>query len=154
MKIVFLLIILLISSNALGTVKKSDKFKNMYTCFNIKQVEASVEYDKVQWISEDYINVCELGLRITSLPHSYSYLTRNWRSPGYCKKFMKEWEKLKKESKKICIAAYLSYPEKRKYKGREILEQSGFWEVIKSENWCHTYFVGNCRGILNSTESF
>jgi|GEM_PF-2368735 hypothetical protein len=154
MKTVFLLITFIISLNASGETKESDKFKNMYTCFDIKQVEASVEYDNVQWINEDKIDVCELGFRISSSPYSYSYLTRNWRSPLYCNKFMKEWKKLKKGNEKICIAAYLSSTGKRKYKGKEILEQSGFWEVIKTENWCHTYFVGNCQGIPNSTESF
>lgn len=154
MKIIFLLITLLISLSTLGTEKKLDKFKNMYTCFDIKRIEVSVEYDRVQWISEDFVDVCELSLRVNSSPHAYSYLTRNWRSPAYCKKFMKDWKKLKKGNKKICIAAYLSSPEKRKYKGKEISEQSGFWEVIKNENWCHTYFMGNCKEIPNSTESF
>ncbi len=154
MKTVFSFITFIVCLSVSKETKEPDKFKDMYTCFDIKQVEAIVEYDNVQWISEEGVDVCDLGFRISSSPHSYSYSTRNWRSPLYCKKFMKEWEKLKKGNEKVCIAAYLFSPEKRKYKGNEISEKSGFWEVIMTENWCHTYFKGNCLGIPNSTESF
>lgn len=153
MKIILLLVSLFTSLITLANAN-SDSLKDAYSCFDIKQVKADVDYDRVQWNSKKFINVCELGFRITSITPHYLYLTRNWRSPAYCKKFIREWEKLKKENRTVCIAAYLSYPEKKKYQGKEILEQSGFWEVIKSENWCHTYFVGNCQGIPNSTESF
>jgi hypothetical protein len=132
----------------------NNKFKDAYNCFEIRQVKVDVEYDRVQRNSKKFNDVCELGLRITSTSPNYSYITRNWRTPAYCKKFMSEWEKLKKENRTICIAAYLSYPEKKKYQDKEILEQSGFWEVIKSENWCHTYFSGNCQEIVHRTESF
>ncbi len=153
MKTTLFLINLFYCLNALADTN-SDKFKDAYTCFDIRQVKADVEYDRVQWNSKKFINVCELGFRITSTTPNYLYLTRNWRTPGYCREFIREWKKLEKENKTVCIAAYLSYPEKKKYQDKEILEQSGFWEVIKSENWCHTYFSGNCQKIAQSTESF
>ncbi len=129
--------------------------KEMYACFRMKEIKVNVDYDRIQWSpSESFTDVCLFGLRVFSGNEQYTYLTRRWRSPAYCKKFMKEWGKLKKENKTVCIAAYLSAPEKVKYQGKEVLEKSGFWEVIKSENWCHTYFMGNCQGIPNSVESF
>ena len=140
MKTMLLLFTLFISSSLIAG-ENDNEFKikdEMFVCFNIKEIEINLEYDRIQWSpNESFTYVCSFSLHVSSN-----------------KKFMKEWKELKKESKKVCIAAYLSYPEKAKYKGKEVLEQSGFWEEIKSNNWCHTYFGGNCRGITRRTESF
>jgi hypothetical protein len=157
MKTILLLFTLFISSSlTAGENDNEFKIKNeMFVCFNIKEIKINLEYDRIQWSpNESFTYVCSFSLHVSSNNVYFQYLTRRWRSPAYCKKFMKEWKELKKENKKVCIAAYISYPEKAKYKGKEVWEQSGFWEEIKSNNWCHTYFGGNCRGITRRTESF
>jgi hypothetical protein len=157
MKLTFLLTILLIYLNVLADENK-DEFKiidEMYRCFNIKKVAINLEYDRIQWsLNEGFTDVCLFSFHVSSNNIYYQYLNRRWRSPLYCKKFMDEWSNLKKEDRKICIAAYLSDPEKIKHKGKDLLKQSGYWEVVKSEKWCHSYFMGNCEGIVNSKVSF
>lgn len=156
MMTILISMILFFSLNSLAGGKKNEEFtKEMYTCFNIREIEVNVEYDRIQWSpNEKFTDVCIFGLHISSNDLHYHYSTRRWRSPAYCKKFIKEWKELKKGKRKVCISSYLSSPEKTKYKGKEVLEQSGFWEEIKSGNWCHTYFVGNCQGITHRSESF
>lgn len=135
-------------------LKADDIPEKTFKCFNHRLVEIDLEYDKLVEDNNSFVNVCDIGLTVTSINLRYRYLTRNWRSPAYCNKFKKDWDALKKENRRICIASYLTLPEKKIINGKEILESNGFWEVIKSENWCHTYFTGNCKGIKNSTESF
>jgi hypothetical protein len=151
-------LISLITSLSLYTFGDDQDFsiqEEMFNCFKIDEIRINLEYEDIQWSPrEKFSRVCSFSFHIISHNIYYQYLTRRWRSPSYCKKFFVEWENLKKEKSKICIAAYLSYPEKDKYQGKEVFVQSGFWEEIKSGNWCHTYFSGNCRGIERRTESY
>lgn len=135
-------------------LKAEDIPEKSFKCFNHKLVEIDFEYDRILTDNNIFVDVCDIGLTVMSVNQKYRYLTRNWRSPSYCKKIKKDWDALKKENRSVCIASYLSSPEKKTINGKKILESSGFWEVIKSEKWCHTYFEGNCKGIANATESF
>ncbi len=116
----------------------------MYLCFPIGQIEVNAEYDRVRWPNSDLNNVCSLGFHIRKTNPAYFYYSRSWRDPSYCKSFMHKWAELKKENKEICIAARLDPPNKKKYKGKEFFQRSAPYEVIKSGNWCHSYFDGYC----------
>lgn len=153
MKTIVGILTLLISFNLFSTT--SDEIENLYECISIRDIQISLEYEQVQWSPNDKPQrMCIFSFNVTSNGVHNIYLTRRWRSPDYCKKLISEWSHLKKRDRKVCIAGYLSYPEKKKVGGKEIAEAIGYWEVVKSEDWCHTYFVGNCKGIANSTESF
>ncbi len=127
--------------------------EQLYSCFAAKDIKVTAGYDKIQWgLNDPFMKVCLLSFEVTSEGIHREYTTRRWRSPAYCKKFTSDWKDIKRKNQKVCIAGYLSNPEKQKDKKN--LEQIGYWEVIKSEEWCHTYFMGNCKGIPNSTDSF
>ncbi len=144
---------MLISFNLFSTTP--DEIEKLYKCFSIKDINLSLEYEQVQWSPNDRPQkMCIFSFDVTSNATHNIYLARRWRSLDYCKKLSNEWNNQKKQDRKVCIAGYISHPEKKNVKGKEILESIGYWEVIKSEEWCHTYFVGNCKGMANSTESF
>lgn len=141
----FIFLLIFLNSN-ISYSKKIDEFKDRYTCFNVKLIKLNFSYDRIRWDSEDLTDVCDLSLEINSTIPRYFYLTRRWRSPAYCKNFKKEWQKLKIQDRKVCIAASFFSPDLVIPSGKMIKEQTGYWEVLKSENWCHSYFVGNCKG--------
>ncbi len=152
---IFIIILVLSKSLTLHAEISEDELKKLTKCYDLKNVTIDVEYDKIQWSPNDeFVNVCSFSLEIFTKNSLYVYLTRRWRSPNYCKRFLNEWNEIKKKNKEICVAGHISHPEKTKFKNKEVLKEIGYWEVIKSENWCHTYFMGNCRNTVNFTESF
>lgn len=127
-----------------GFAASDDEVKDMYLCFKIQLIKAEVHYDRVRWPDNDFTDVCSISLTIDATNPSYFYYSRKWRAPDLCKKFTKDWNDLKKENKKVCIAARLDSPEKVLRSGKEYFEKSAPYEVIKSGQWCHSYFDGYC----------
>jgi hypothetical protein len=141
-KLVSTIFILMISFGAFAA--SDNDFKDMYLCFRAPLVKVKAHYDSVRWPDSDFANVCSLSLTIDATNPSYFYYSRKWRDPDLCKKFVKNWNNLKNENKKVCIAARLGSPEKVQRNGNELLERSAPYEVIKIGNWCHSYFDGYC----------
>lgn len=134
--------ILMISFGAFAA--SDDEFKDMYLCFKIQLINVKAHYERVRWPDSAFINVCSLNLTIDATNPSYFYYSRKWRDPDLCKRFIKDWNELKKENRKVCIAARLGLPEKVQQNGKELFERSAPYEVIKSGPWCHSYFDGHC----------
>lgn len=146
MKVAACFLLLLIFSFSLWAIP-DDEFKtpkSIYTCYRIDLVKAEAAYDRVIWPNSDYNNVCSLSFKIRSINPAHFYYTRSWRDPIFCKKFIKDWNKFSYRKLKVCIAGYLHGPDKIKYEDREVLEESGPWEVIRIGKWCKSYFEGNC----------
>lgn len=123
-----------------------DEFKGSYICFKVSLIKANANYERVRWPSSSLTDVCSINLSVNSTKPSYYYYSRGWRDPDLCRKFMKEWNEITKENRKVCIAARLDSPEKVQQKNRkEFLERSAPYEVIKSGSWCHSYFDGYCN---------
>ena len=141
-KIALTLFIFMISFYAFAA--SDDEFKDMYICFRIHLIKLKVNYDRVRWPDSDFTNVCSLNLTIDSTNPSYFYYSRKWRDPDLCHKFIKDWNELKKENKRVCIAARLESFSKKTFKDKEFFERSAPYEVIKSGSWCHSYFDGYC----------
>jgi hypothetical protein len=124
-----------------------DEFKKMYLCFDITEMELNIDYDRVRWPDSQLTDVCSININVpakNSEP-AYFYYSRSWIDPDFCKKFSLNWNELNKEKdRKVCIAARLDSADKIKRNGKEILERSASYEVIKSGNWCHSYFSGYC----------
>ncbi len=141
----FILLILFVSLNVFAD-KDADEYKGQYTCFKANLIQVSADYERVRWPGSKYNNVCSLSLNIYSIKPAHFYFTRSWRDPSYCKKFTKDWAGLRKQNKKVCIAADQVSLHKIKRNGIEILEQSGYLEIIRSRKWCHSYFDrDNCN---------
>lgn len=139
----FLLLLVLLSSTHLFAAG-DDEFKSLYRCFDIHLVKIEIERDRVRWPGSSFTNVCSISLTIDSTSLTYFYYSRGWRYPELCNQFAKDWNDLKKKNKEVCIAARLDPPDRREDKGKEFLQKSGPYEVIKSGNWCHSYFDGYC----------
>lgn len=140
-----LIFTLLIPFNVFAEDFDANEYKGQYICFRSSIVEAKANYERVRWPGSQLTNVCSISFSIYSISPAHFYYTRGWRDPEYCKMFMKEWNDLRKKNKKVCIAADQNPPEKVKYKGKDILEQSAPWEIIRSGKWCRSYFVrDNC----------
>lgn len=142
MKILLVILVLFSSTHLLA--ENDIEFKDLYKCFDIHLVKIEIERDRVRWPGSSFTNVCSLGLTIDSTTPTYFYYSRGWRSPELCDQFVKDWNNLKKKNKKVCIAARLDPPDKKEDKGKEFFQRSAPYEVIKSENWCHSYFDGYC----------
>lgn len=145
MKNIIIILTLFLSFNLLAA--NDDEFKDMYLCFNISEVKLNIEYDRVRWPDSQFNDVCSINIMIAQnqTNPAYFYYSRNWRYPALCKKFLKDWSKLKKDkNRKVCIAARLGTADKEMKNGKEFLERSAPYEVIKSGKWCHGYFTGYC----------
>lgn len=144
---ILLVILFLMSFSAFAEVEADDleEYNGQYICFRSHLIKVRAEYDRVRWPDSAFTNVCSLSLQVVATNPSYFYITRKWRDPIYCKKFLRDWTELRKKNKKVCIAADLWPVKKVKYKGKVILERSGYWEIIRSGKWCRSYFVrDNC----------
>jgi hypothetical protein len=152
MKFSFTLLIFVLSCNIYST--EIDEIDKLYACYPIKNIEIIIDYEKAQFSSQEpYIEVCAFTLYVNFNKIQRIYSTRKWRSTSYCKIFMNEWRNLKKdENREVCIAGYLSLTEKQNDK--DMYEETGYWEVIKTDDWCHSYFIGNCQEIKKVTESY
>ena len=139
----FILILFALSSTYLFAAS-NDEFKSLYKCFDIHLVKIEIERDRVRWPGNSFTNVCSIGLTIDSTTPTYFYYSRGWRSPELCNQFVKDWSDLKKKNKEVCIAARLDPIEKKEDMGKEFFQRSAPYEVIKSGNWCHSYFDGYC----------
>jgi hypothetical protein len=139
----FLFSLLLILSTSIFA--KNDKFQNLYTCFDVNKVKVEIEWDKVQWPGTRFVDVCSIGLTIDRETLSYFYFSRGWRYPKLCTQFMSDWSYIRKNNKKVCIAARLDPPRKKIKNGKHFLERTAPYEVIKSGSWCHSYFDGYCE---------
>lgn len=139
------LMILLCITSIHALAGNDDEFKGSYICFKTSLIKVNVHYERTPWPDSSLTDVCSLSLTINATKPSYYYYSRGWRYPDLCRKFMSDWDGLKKENKKVCIAARLDLSEKVQKSGKTFLERSAPYEIIKSGSWCHSYFDGYCN---------
>lgn len=138
-------IIILFISFSIFAQNEVDEFKGQYICFKSHLIKVKANYERVRWPGTQFTNVCSLSFNIDSVNPAHFYYSRGWHDPLYCKKFLNEWNVLRKKHKKFCIAAEQHGLRKAKYKGKDILRESGYWEIIRSGKWCRSYFIrDNC----------
>ncbi len=139
-------ILLIIPLTLFASTEDDNKLpKELNTCFKAKLVKLEIEYTTSDiWSSPKEDPVCSLSFTVDSISPVRYYMQRSFKSPDYCKKFKKNWDKYIKKYKRVCIAAYLNEPYGTKHNGKTALVKSGYWETIKIGNWCHSYFVGYC----------
>lgn len=140
-----ILMILLCTSSIRALAGNDDEFKESYICFKTNLIKVNIHYERAPWPDSSLTDVCSIGLSIIVTKPSYHYYSRGWRYPDLCRKFVQDWNELKKENKKVCIAARLDLPKKVQRNGKTFLERSAPYEVIKSGSWCHSYFDGYCN---------
>lgn len=112
MKIVFTFLSLLLPFHLLSF--DQNQIDKLYECFPNKNIKINLEYDRIQWTPRDRPqSVCSFSFHLTHNGVYSIYLTRRWHSPAYCKKFINEWKLFENDDRKVCIAGYISYPEKK-----------------------------------------